>query len=249
VAATGFDGALVRSRDAQKGIVAVNAAIREVGRKRFTVAHEIGHFVIPHHRLLGNICEQRNIESFAPYLLRTELEANEFAAELLLPSQVLREKFNLRDFSLSQISTVATEFQTSLTATARCFIDLTDLPCALVWSVSGNARWCWRSASFRFFLTLPDLPSPASFAARLFNGSSVPSDFEPVQPDEWLDRRDIGNIETLLEHSVFLENYDAVLTLLWAYRLDRAAYEEEHEELLQEMNPEDFTLGRRKWPR
>jgi Zn-dependent peptidase ImmA (M78 family) len=57
VAATGFDGALVRSRGSQKGIVAVNAAIREEARKRFTVAHEIGHFVIPHHRLLGNTCE------------------------------------------------------------------------------------------------------------------------------------------------------------------------------------------------
>jgi len=251
VAAGGFDGALVRSCSAQKGIVAVNAAIREEARKRFTVAHEIGHFVIPHHRLLGNICDQRAIESFSTHLQRPELEANEFAAELLLPSGVLRRRFNLREFSLSQISTVANEFETSLTATARCFLNLTDVPCALVWSVSGNARWSWRSAAFRFFLPLPDLPSPASFAARLFGESTVPSDFAPVAPDAWLDRRDAEIVETLLEHSVFLPNYDAVLTLLWAYRVHERprAYEEENEELLQEMNPEDFTLGRQRWPR
>jgi hypothetical protein len=146
---------------------------------------------------------------------------------------------------------VANEFETSLTATARCFLNLTDVPCALVWSVSGNARWSWRSAAFRFFLPLPDLPSPASFAARLFGGSTAPSDFAPVAPDAWLDRRDAEIVETLLDHSVFLPNYNAVLTLLWAYRVrERSrAYEEEHEELLQEMNPEDFTLGRQRWPR
>lgn len=249
VPATGFDGALVRSRSAQKGIVAVNARIREQSRKRFTVAHEIGHFVIPHHRLLGNICEQRAIESFSTRLQRPELEANEFAAEFLLPSDVLRRTFKLREFSLAQISAVANDFETSLTATARCFLNLTDLPCALVWSVSGNARWCARSAAFRFFLPLEELPGPTSFAAKLFSRAAVPTDFAAVQPDAWLDRGNAASVETLLEHSIFLPNYDAVLTLLWAYRVQEPAYEEEGEELIEEMNPEDFTLGRKRWPR
>ncbi len=249
VPASGFDGALVRSRSAQKGIVAVNAGIREQSRKRFTIAHEIGHFVIPHHRLLGNICEQRAIESFSTRLRRPELEANEFAAEFLLPSAVLRRTFNLREFSLAQISTVANEFDTSLTATTRSFLNLTDLPCALVWSVSGNARWFARSAAFRFFLPLEELPGPASFAAKLFSGAAVPSNFAAVQPDAWLNRPDAETVETLLEHSVFLPNYDAVLTLLWARVHTAAAYDDEREEFLEEMNPEDFTLGRQRWPR
>lgn len=42
VPAKGFDGALVRSKSGQKGIIAVKASIREASRKRFTVAHEIG---------------------------------------------------------------------------------------------------------------------------------------------------------------------------------------------------------------
>jgi Zn-dependent peptidase ImmA (M78 family) len=249
VPATGFDGALVRSRSAQKGIVAVNVGIREQSRKRFTVAHEIGHFVMPHHRLLGNICEQRSIESFSTRLQRPEIEANEFAAEFLLPSAVLRHTFNLREFSLAQISAVANDFEASLTATTRCFLNLTDLPCALVWSVSGNARWLARSATFRFFLPLEDLPGPASFAAKLFNGVAVPSDFAAVQPDAWLNRPDAESVETLLEHSVFLPNYDAVLTLLWAYRVHAVPAYDDEEELLEEMNPENFTLGRQRWPR
>jgi len=128
VPANGFDGALVRSKAGQKGIVAVKASIREKSRKRFTIAHEIGHFVIPHHRNLGNICEDRKIESFDRHLNQPEIEANEFAAELLLPSALLRRRFNLAEFSLAQISAVAADFETSLTATTRSYLTLTDLP-------------------------------------------------------------------------------------------------------------------------
>lgn len=48
----GFDGVLRRSKSQQKGIIGVNARIAEPSRKRFTVAHEIAHFVIPYHREL-----------------------------------------------------------------------------------------------------------------------------------------------------------------------------------------------------
>src|SRR5208282_5339969 len=110
VPAQGFDGALIRSKAGQKGIVAVKASIREASRKRFTLAHEIGHFIIPHHRNIENICEERKIESFDRNLNRPEMEANEFAAGLLLPSGALRKRFNLAQFSLAQISAVAAEY-------------------------------------------------------------------------------------------------------------------------------------------
>jgi hypothetical protein len=107
VPARGFDGALVRSRTAQKGIIAIKASLREKARKRFTIAHEIGHFVLPHHRLLKTVCDERKIDSFDARLNRPEVEANEFASELLLPGAILARTFNLSIFSLSQISAVA----------------------------------------------------------------------------------------------------------------------------------------------
>lgn len=245
----GFDGALIRSKTSQKGIVAIKASIREYSRKRFTIAHEIGHFVIPHHRLLKNVCEERKIDSFDSKLNRPEIEANEFAAELLLPSAVLTKRFNLKEFSLSEISAVATDFQTSLTATVRSFLRLTSLPCAMVWSSDNQARWCARSDSFRFFLPLAELPAEGSFAAKLFKGGNAPSGFAPVPPEVWLDREAAENVETLLEHSIYLTNYNAVLTLLWAYKASSAALAETEDSLIDDLDPKDFTLGRSKWPR
>jgi hypothetical protein len=249
VPAKGFDGALIRSKAGQKGIVAVKASIFEKSRKRFTIAHEIGHFIIPHHRDLGNICEDRKIESFDSHLNQAEIEANEFAAELLLPSALLRKRFNLSEFSLPQISAVAADFGTSLTATTRSFLTLTDLPCAMVWSVTNSARWFVRSDSFRFFLPLAELPANGSFAARIFRGESAPAELAPVRADAWLDRQDAERITTLLEHSISLPNYSAVLTLLRAYKVESVQAGADEDALLESLDPEDFTLNRRRWPR
>jgi hypothetical protein len=220
VPAHGFDGALIRSKTAQKGIIAVKASLREKARKRFTLAHEIGHFVLPHHRLLQTVCDERKIDSFDARLNRPEVEANEFASELLLPTAVLSRRFNLSLFSLPQISAIATEFETSLTATIRSFLRLTALPCAMIWSVNNQAQWCARSDSFRFFLPMEELPAQASYAARLFTGALAPTDFAPVPAGGWLGEAAAGYVGTLLEHSIYLPNYRAVLTLLWAQTLN-----------------------------
>jgi Zn-dependent peptidase ImmA (M78 family) len=45
--AESYDGALLRIRDAQRGCIVINSRIREESRKRFTLAHEIGHLVLP----------------------------------------------------------------------------------------------------------------------------------------------------------------------------------------------------------
>ena len=50
VATDSFDGALLCSRNRLSGRILVNAAMREEGRKRFTIAHEIGHFILHRER-------------------------------------------------------------------------------------------------------------------------------------------------------------------------------------------------------
>src|SRR5258706_7905106 len=45
VDAESFEGALIRIVGAPKGKIAINANIREPARKRFTLAHELGHYV------------------------------------------------------------------------------------------------------------------------------------------------------------------------------------------------------------
>lgn len=68
-------------------------------RQRFTIAHEIGHFVLRHqfepgehvHVDKGNFISQRGMRASAG-LDPKEIEANQFAACLLMPSKPLRER-------------------------------------------------------------------------------------------------------------------------------------------------------------
>lgn len=62
-------------------------------RSRFTCAHEIGHFY-QHRRLLrAKPFHDSHIDLESK--VQTEREANEFASEVLLPSKILRERFNV----------------------------------------------------------------------------------------------------------------------------------------------------------
>src|SRR6266852_2607106 len=62
--ASGFEGALVCSKDNRVGTVLVKKSIRELGRRKFTIAHEIAHYVLPHHGTTGSICTAREVESW-----------------------------------------------------------------------------------------------------------------------------------------------------------------------------------------
>lgn len=247
VDADAFDGSLVRALDGPKGIVAVKQSIREISRKRFTIAHEIGHYLIPSHRNLENVCAGGMIESWQKGLNEPELEANEFAVELLLPTRYVNEPLRLNDPSLKTIGRVASQFETSLTATTLRFVSLTDLPCVAVWSEAKRARWYRRSNAFPFYLSKEILPCDGSFAYRLFEGNTAPDEFAEVPAGSWLDRRDADRVVRLLEHSIGMPNYDAVLTLL-QFQLEDAGDEDDPPNL-EDLDPEDFTLKRKRWPR
>jgi hypothetical protein len=251
VNSTGFDGVLVRAQEGSKGIIGVKKSIRENTRKRFTIAHEIGHYIIPRHKASIGPCAGEAIESWSGDINPLEVEANEFASAFLLPKDLVRVPLRLHELSMSSIRNVANLFETSLTATGYRFLSLTDLSCALVWSGSGNARWYQGSLGFPFFLPKNELPHPGSFAGKLFGGGSVPDDFSPVPPDLWLSNKDAEKVKLLLEHSIYLHNYDAVLTWLWIseFHDEIIRIEDREDAYLDDLDPEDFSLHRKKWPR
>ncbi|MGH9326018.1 MAG: ImmA/IrrE family metallo-endopeptidase [Terriglobia bacterium] len=214
VEADGLDGTLVRALDGPKGIIGVNSSIREHTRKRFTIGHEIGHYLIPHHRRLENVCRADNIERWHSGVAQAEREANEFSAELLLPRKLVAPRLRLGDPSLHRISQVANEFSTSLTATIYRFLELTDLVCCMVWSENSRARWYTHSERFRLPLPIPELPSSNSWAAKLFTGQKAPNDLVEVPSDVWLNRWDASRVRRVLEHSIPLPSYGAVVSFL-----------------------------------
>lgn len=69
------------------------------GRYKFTLAHEIGHIVLGHDRDNEREYDTR-AEIVAPEYKTREYEANEFAAELLMPAEKFKEVWENRKNTL-----------------------------------------------------------------------------------------------------------------------------------------------------
>jgi hypothetical protein len=59
----GFGGGLVRVKGTPLAAIIVRDSIREARRKNFTVAHELGHFVLPGHDMSGAVADRRILET------------------------------------------------------------------------------------------------------------------------------------------------------------------------------------------
>lgn len=215
IQADNFDGALVRARDLPIGAIVVRASIREQGRKKFTVAHEIGHFVLPGHDKADLVCTSLEIGAWSAAGNALEREADEFAAELLMPTNLVKPIINRQEPSLTTAQDLATVAATSLSAAAWRYCDLTSERCAIIWSTRLKVAWCKRSSDFLFGITKGAPIERGTFAHDCFNHIPVPDRPYPISSDLWLRSPNVQQSSKIWEHSIPLPSYESVLTLLW----------------------------------
>jgi len=207
---SGFLGVLLI--DGDLGVIAIDENIKESGRKNFTIAHELGHFVC--HRALRNkfSCQENDIfGSQGGKLL--EREANSFAAEILMPERFFGQSLAADEESYDLVPRLAEAFGTTLTATAIRYVDLAQNPCAVVLSENRQISWHRKSSDFKYDV-LEGALSENSYADDFYAGKSLPKENKPVYAGAWL--RDVRpESGTIVEASYPLAKYKKVLTLLW----------------------------------
>jgi len=121
---------------------------RTEGRRRFSIAHELGHFYLPEHRelLLRGKAHCSTTERFAQ-TGQTEAEADEFAARLLMPTTSFRNA--MRDVGVDELRRLSDSFQTSMTATAHWMVEETSKACSVVFSDGKIVRYAKHSEEMR----------------------------------------------------------------------------------------------------
>lgn len=142
----GFDARIeyYRSHEAFCIFHAEPGGWRTEGRVRFSLAHELGHFYLPAHRdrLLKGI--GHNSESDFRSRHPAELEADEFAADLLMPIDLFRTELNsFRNgfCTLDNLGTLADRLGTSLTSTAMRYCASDREACTIFFSSNGLMHW------------------------------------------------------------------------------------------------------------
>lgn len=224
----GFEGALITDDAKSRGIILFNER-SALQRRRFTIGHELGHFLIPAHRG-DQQCTPKDMRRVRHNgeRERREAEANSFSAGLLMPKPWFeREMGRLGDAEVSHVQALARIFNTSLEATANRYVDLTDDSCAFIFSKDGDIRYTRASENFpRLDVKAKErLPADCASAAPRTPAEGV-SNWVEVDGEIWL-RDGSRRPPQLLEQSIAQAN-GYRLTLLFV-DAEQAADDDEEE--------------------
>ncbi len=198
------------------GIIALQPG-QDGGRRRFSIAHELGHYHIPKHRGLEGYCADRDMRARPADANQREWEANDFATELLMPRKLFAEDARKLDVSIeSAVKLGAADwYDVSIMAAAWRIVQLTREPAAVVVSADGKVEWMYRSDAFRLPLTERGQYLHAdTLAAAAFRDQTAMPRVQEVDRTAWLD----GRVEvpgTLLESTHLIRSLGQVVSLLW----------------------------------
>lgn len=139
-----FDG-LLEHRSGRFHIYCNTARSQTDGRRRFTLAHELGHFFIDEHRLAllsGRTPAHCSVHGGAPSINPVEREANHFASNLLVPPKRFSAYVGNSTPGLALALRVKAHFDVSITSAAVRVVASNRCPClAIKWDSSGA---CWK---------------------------------------------------------------------------------------------------------
>lgn len=137
----GASGWLIRAGEEFAIVYATH--IDSVGFQHFSVAHEIGHYVLDGHpeHIFRNGMEH---ESRAGFHSSDEIEreADYFASCLLMPKRFCMPLINRSSDGMAAVLKLAQQCNTSLTAAALRYAEIGELPIGIVQAYRGRVEFC-----------------------------------------------------------------------------------------------------------
>lgn len=218
--------------------------VPSVGFQRFSVGHELGHFFLDGHidQVLpgdGAHASRAGFVTADSY----ELEADQFAAGLLMPDVLVVKELRKRDIGLPAVEGLADSCQTSLTATAIRYAELSEHAVACVISTGPLIDFCFMSdrmksrkeiAWLRKGTPVPTGTLTADINANSQRVASGARGAREVDLADWLGGA--GRV-VVVEEVIGLGNYGKTLTILSSSSLgmdDEREDDDEDEERLGE---------------
>ena len=241
----GFEAALVTDRLKASGAILV-AQGRSRRRRRFSIAHELGHFVIPAHLppvtgafqctpddLLTSWSREQS------RVLRMEAEANRFAAALLMPPLILRGEIRkARAPNLDKVLRLSDFFDVSREALSRAYVEQSREAIVIIVTRHGRVVRSYRGAD-RFpwlGVTSNDLVPQTSIFHSKPNAVGVVTSVVECDPDTWLDYNNARKVQAMTEQ-VFVQNDSFALILLHANMNDEEDEGEDSDERRSSWRP------------
>jgi Zn-dependent peptidase ImmA (M78 family) len=212
----GCDARLVYTPGVKPAILRVKKSLSPAGKRRFAIAHELGHLKLSHNPGQPTECSEKEFHSWYKDQRGQEVEANIFAAELLMPESLFAPRSQSSVPSFETIESLALDFQTTLTATAIRYVQLCGQRCAIVSSQAGEVSWCWPSPEFHHWIRRGKKLRGNTYAVDFFEKGIATQQMQEIQDvslGSWIEGESLS--DSIREQSRVLFSYDSVLTLLW----------------------------------
>lgn len=193
-------------------------------RRRFSIGHELGHFLLEnhrpregHHQFACSHADLRFEDSRgADRARKMEAEANRFAAQLLMPARRILTNLRSREPDLREIIHLAKDFNVSKAAMARSYIDAHRAILALVVLRDGRLDQVYKPDGFPWIAPSIGAPVPPDSIAndRSLSVGHI-SEMKECDPETWLSESATRNVEVLSEQ-VMVQTGGWVSVLLYA---------------------------------
>ena len=202
-----------------RAIVSVDSSIAYPRKRRFVLAHELGHMLLHPGKEASFQDDYSTLEAYKKG--PQEVEANDFAASLLMPEDLFKKACFKNKFSPTLIATLAEKFNTTLTATAYRFVTHGSHPICVFYSKEGVLQYWKKSDDFRFFI--PDttkLAVPSDSVAneyythgRIYSGVNA---IQTITQSTWFAINAYESDQKMYEYCIITPNYSTVLSVVWA---------------------------------
>jgi hypothetical protein len=214
----GAEGRIMFNGDGADAIISISDAINLETKKRFVLAHELGHLIM--HRQQKRILTDTDL-TLSEYSAKEviEIEANSFASEFLMPENEFKKMCTGR-FNLDLIKKIAQKFHTSTTATLLRYKDIGNYPIAVIYSEGGLIKWKFFSPDFVLQFIPTNSPIPINtIAYDIFKAKYNSTEPEQIDAIDWFPND--FNIKRYMswkfwEYS-FRVSEKGILTCLWGY--------------------------------
>lgn len=197
-----------------KAIISVDAEA-SLERQRFSVAHELGHWLQDRKTILLS-CRSSDLSPsrFRSFETDPEAAANRFAVELLMPALLFRESARNRSITLATAFDLARHFKVSRTAASIRLVELGSFPSIVVCNGQQGYRWSWRHPELPLRVRVSRRLSKHSQAYQLLTRADA-VEIGPVEidADDWVDHK--GSEDYVVTEDSFRVNPQTVLSLIW----------------------------------
>ncbi|MBX2963961.1 MAG: ImmA/IrrE family metallo-endopeptidase [Cyclobacteriaceae bacterium] len=211
-----------------KSIISINKNIAGLGKKRFTAAHELGHFELhkniqPPADTQYELCNWYQSGSH-------EKEANDFASELLMPTNLFLQQCKGKKFGPQLIKQLAEIFQVTHTAIILKALKANIHPICVIAAKNNKIKWWkmsqnmesadhdfvpgWTKYKIRITSNLP--PPPDSVVGQFFKstGNKSLETLQEIDKSTWFLTHQQDN-PIMFEYCNYIREYDFGLSVVW----------------------------------